>query len=265
MKPRPAAPAGHLLDDALHPFGLTVLGCARVTADERPADYPGQDATPWVILIGQAGSSIWPAFSRSREYTEAIGAGHSADAHLQAGPLDRWSARVAGPIARAFDAHALFPFTGPPFHPFQRWALRAGAVQASPLGLLLHERYGSWFAYRFALLCEHLPAGCRSSAAASSMALHAGCQHCHEQPCLSACPVDAITPEGPKPLACASHLHTPAGQYCLQQGCQARLACPVGQPYRYQPEHRRFHMQAQAHALPVAALQQNNSAPASCA
>ena len=40
----------------------------------------------------------------------------------------------------------------PDMPPFQRWALRAEAVYASPLGILIHPEYGLWHAYRAALL-----------------------------------------------------------------------------------------------------------------
>ena len=37
-------------------------------------------------------------------------------------PLDRWSRRLIERLARELGGRALFPFGGPPFLPFQRWA-----------------------------------------------------------------------------------------------------------------------------------------------
>ena len=68
-----------------------------------------------------------------------------------ADPLDRWSRQVIEALASEFSAEALFPFGGPPFLPFQRWAQRAEPVHASPIGLLIHPRFGLWHSYRGAL------------------------------------------------------------------------------------------------------------------
>ena len=43
---------------------------------------------------------------------------------------------------------------------------------------------------------------------------------------------------------CAAHLHQPQGVACMQGGCLARRACPVGVDNRYKPEHAAFHMAA---------------------
>ena len=67
-------------------------------------------------------------------------------------PIDRYTRRAVTSLAARFDAEALFPFGGPPWHPFQRWAIRAEALERSPLGVLIHPEYGLWHAYRAALL-----------------------------------------------------------------------------------------------------------------
>ena len=54
-------------------------------------------------------------------------------------------------LARDLGALALFPFGGPPFWPFQQWARRSEPVHPSPIGLLIHPRYGLWHSYRGAL------------------------------------------------------------------------------------------------------------------
>ena len=64
-------------------------------------------------------------------------------------PIDRWTASVLAGLADA----ALFPFGGPPHHPFQRWARRADpSLSSSPLGILIHPEFGLWHALRGALL-----------------------------------------------------------------------------------------------------------------
>lgn len=116
---------------ALAPHGLMLRGGFH----PEPAD--GLDGAT-LLLIGNAGPALWRAFEA---YAYADDAPH---------PLDRWTrARLD---AVAFGASALYPFEGPPYHPFQRWAMRAEPVHPSPLGMLIHPAYGLWHAYRGALL-----------------------------------------------------------------------------------------------------------------
>ena len=63
-----------------------------------------------VVLAGNAGPAMWSVFSRAR-----------AQATQQLS-LDVWTEEVLTPIARVLGAQLLFPFGGPPFQPFQRWA-----------------------------------------------------------------------------------------------------------------------------------------------
>jgi epoxyqueuosine reductase len=57
-------------------------------------------------------------------------------------PIDRWSRRVIGHMACDLGAKALFPFGGPPWHPFIAWAKRSGRAWESPVGFLVHDRAG---------------------------------------------------------------------------------------------------------------------------
>ena len=144
---------------------------------------------------------------------------------------------MVGAIAAKAGARALFPFEGPPYHPFQRWAQRAEAVFGSPLGLLVHRDYGLWHAYRAALLLPD----------ALSLERDEGdspCLTCVGQPCLTACPVGAFSGEGYDVGACAAHLSTGEGKACLEGGCRARGACPLGGRYIYRQDHLAFHMAA---------------------
>lgn len=179
-----------------------------------------------LILIGNAGSAFWPAFRESREYRD--GRPH---------PLDRWSERVISGLARRLDAHAVFPFNGPPYHPFQRWARRAETLFPSPLGMLIHPEYGLWHAYRGALIVDRHVSGLPSRSDAASP-----CLSCEAQPCLHACPVDAFHGGGFDADSCASHLS--GSNTCTEDGCRARNACPAGKPFQYMREQHRFHLAA---------------------
>jgi hypothetical protein len=175
-----------------------------------------------VLLVGNAGGAMWEAFSP----------------HIdgERNPLDRWTKRVIDPLAENFDARAVYPF-GPDAPPFQRWALRAESVHASPIGILIHPEYGLWHAYRAALLfSERLDLPPRTETASP-------CESCVEKPCLLACPVSAFTGTAYDIGACAAHLAS-TEQTCLSVGCHARNACPIGEEWRYPEAQTRFHMAA---------------------
>lgn len=195
--------------------------------DKPPVLKDGQAAAS-IVLFGNIGSSIWPAFQRWRD------APANKDAQ---NPLDTWSKAVIEPVARDFGATAYFP-SDPPWQPFQQWAMRAEGLQPSPLGILIHPEYGLWHGYRGAFGFGHaLPA---------QPARHAHpCDTCSGKPCLSACPVDAVSACGFQISPCRAHLTTADGQAgCMTSGCLARNACPVGVQHRYHPEQLRFHMAA---------------------
>jgi len=218
------------LDDiaaAAAPYGLILRGGFHPTPDDAVPPLPDGALARTVVLLGNAGPSMWDAFARSWAFARG-----GPDA------LDRWTAEVVGEVAATFCASAVFPFGGPPYRPFQRWARRAEPVAPSPLGILIHPDYGLWHAYRGALLFTQRldlpPSDTRPSP----------CDTCRDRPCLTTCPVGAFRPDGYDVTACASFLDSPAGADCLDLGCRARRACPAGAAYRYRPAQARWHMAA---------------------
>ncbi len=150
-------------------------------------------------------------------------------------PIDRWSLRIISNLAAELNAEPLFPFGGPPYLPFLRWAMESGRAWQSPAGMLVHDTAGLMISYRGALRFAHriaLPATGRSP-----------CEVCADQPCMTACPVDALSAaRGYDVAACHAFLDTEAGDDCLSQGCKARRACPVSQTFGRDPEQSAFHM-----------------------
>ena len=180
-----------------------------------------------IVLAGAAGRDGWSAFAASPEARD--GADH---------PLDRWSRRVIEALARELGAKAFFPFGGPPYLPFQQWAQRAEPVHPSPIGILIHPRYGVWHSYRGALgLSEKL--GVSEPAPVPSP-----CESCSGRWCLKTCPVGAFSSVGYDVAACAAHVKSAAGTDCMALGCRARRACPVGAEHAYGPEQASFIMRA---------------------
>jgi len=214
------------IERAVTPFGLIVRGGFHPV----PGDaVPGAEATEvTLVLIGNAGSAMWHAFHR---------AWPAARRKQERHPLNTWTREVISPIATDLGARALYPMDGPPYLPFQRWAAKAEGLRQSPLGTLLHPVYGQWHAYRAALVFGYrMPVPLPQPAPDF-------CAECRDKPCLSGCPVSAFRPERYDVATCAAHLATSEGGECMDRGCLARRACPVGREYLYSPVHARFHME----------------------
>ena len=223
----------HRLQERLRDFGLFVRGITRLSSAEIDT-YGFEQDKPWLALVGNIGSSYWPVFSQAPEFDDA-----GPD------PLDRWSERVAGVLADELSLHPVYPFSGPPYYPFQQWAQRAEALEQSPIGVMMHPKFGLWHSYRFALLGADFGLQETRQTAASP------CLSCDDQPCLQRCPVGAFDATGYAVDRCASYLQQTPGAECHQQGCLARYACPVAPELRYDPAQGRFHLRAFLHARPL--------------
>ncbi len=197
---------------------LTVLGALSIEGD---ADAPRGMAR--LVLLGPAPHTFWRAFQDSAE-----GQDGAPD------PIDRWSRRVIGTWACERGGKALFPFGGPPFRPFLRWAVDSGRAWSSPVGALVHDTFGLMVSYRGALavpdafeLPETPPKPCDT---------------CLDQPCLTACPVGALGNEPYDVPTCKSHIASPEGADCIGQGCRVRRACPLSLGAGRDPAQSAYHM-----------------------
>ena len=188
---------------------------------------PGDGAPKGIeslVLLGPHEPGFWDCFTASDEYQDG-----------RPNPLDRWSDRMITVLAARLNATPIFPFGGPPYQPFIRWAQASGRAHLSPVGLLVHDHAGLMVSYRGALgfaetitLPEVPPNPCLSCAA---------------QPCRSSCPVDAFAGEAYDVAACKADLHRPEND-CLSRGCAVRRACPVSQSYGRIEAQSAFHMEA---------------------
>jgi hypothetical protein len=218
------------LSAALQPHGMLVRGGFALTeTDERLlADFPdlaSETRGRSLVLVGNVGAPLYDAFFATGDPTGR-------------NPLDDWTKRLVLPIAARIGARAAFPSDGPPWLPFQRWAMRAEGVKPSPLGVLIHPEFGLWHAYRAALVFDQAldlqPAPFRAHP----------CDACVEKPCLTTCPVGAVTTGGYAVDNCARHVAGGAGKACRSIGCLARRACPVGTEHVYPDRAMEFHMAA---------------------
>lgn len=215
MEPVAAVPVNLAQIEALAAkHQLQVLG-GFCTQDD--PDLP--KGTQSLLLLGPQEPGYWPHVRAQPEWGGPD-------------PIDRWSRRVIGGMACTFGAKAIFPFGGPPYHPFYSWALRTGQVWDSPVRLLVHKTQGLMVSFRGALALKQrieLPAAARV------------CDGC-TAPCLNACPAAALTDAGYNVPACHDFLDTAPGASCMNLGCAVRRACPLSLGYARLTEHSAYHM-----------------------
>lgn len=197
--------------------GLTILGGFHPEASD---NVPGHPKT--LMLIGPE-QGMWQIFTQSAEYSDGL-----------KDPLDRWSLRTINALADAANAVAHYPFGGPPHLPFYSWALKTGRIWASPVGLLVHVQSGLLVSFRGALAFADrlsLPEPQNASP----------CETC-AKPCLTACPVGALSGNGYDVPSCRDYVASDAAD-CAEAGCAVRMACPVGRGLQPKDQSR-FHMSA---------------------
>jgi hypothetical protein len=224
----PALTDGAIVTSVLRPEALAIRGAFHPRPEDAVPGFPDNADVGTLVLLGWTGGHQWPAFATSPEAVD--GKPH---------PLDRWSRRLIDAAASALGAVAFYPFGGPPHLDFQRWALRAEAVARSPIGMLIHPRWGLWHAYRGAL-------GFRERLVLTNVTEGpTPCETCADRPCLSSCPVAAFSEdEGYDVTACRQHVRGPRGESCMTYGCAARRACPFRPEEPYSPAQSTFHMKA---------------------
>lgn len=197
-----------LIEQAVAPHGLMIMG---------------HDSSR--VLIG-TDANWWDTFIASPEYGD-----HARD------PVDRWSKRIIGALATELGATVAFPSDGPPYAPFIAWALGTGRFWQSPTGMMIHDTAGLMISIRGALT---LPTPLPDAVHGSSP-----CDACVDQPCVSACPVSALSGTAPYDVpACKAYIATPAGIDCMSGGCLVRRACPVSQTFARPDAQSAFHMKA---------------------
>ncbi len=217
---RPTAGTYAHLEHAAQAAGLIIMGALHPRLSAAKQLDGGT-----LILLGAAGA-FWPTLQASAEWQDR-----------RPDPVDRWSLRVIGQLAQAFDAKAYYPFGGPPYAPFIDWALKSGRTFSSPVGALVHDTVGMLISYRGALhFANEFPI---PEAEGPSP-----CITC-PAPCTTSCPVGALNTHSFYDVAaCHDHLSTPEGQTCMTGGCLARLACPLSTGAERDPEQSAHHMRA---------------------
>lgn len=206
------------------PFPCAALdGCglnrqAVLDLDKLPDDMLWKDGAlaagyRQLILIGHGGTSLWEAVTRSGiNSLDPID-----DFTLQT--IQRWmTEELPG------NRHEIV-YPGPQSIPLQRLGALAGWHHATPLMLGIDADWGTWFAYRAAVLADtHF---------APTLAVDRTnpCTPCATRPCVAACPASAMSEAGFALQKCLAWRQLTDSTCAFT--CLARLACPVGNEHRY--------------------------------
>jgi hypothetical protein len=169
-----------------------------------------------LLLLGSSGERFFSFFSKTKR------AGID--------PLDSYTKEIVQRLMSQCMPDALgvyFPFE-PPFLPFIQMARAGGLGELSPLGILVHQEYGPWFALRACIALSDEAPSVEPAASA--------CEAC-AAPCVDACPARAVRREGFSVSSCGTaRLYGPCENRCV-----AREACPVGVSWRYTEDAIYFH------------------------
>ncbi len=180
---------------------------------------------PRLVLIGHAGRAFWSALK-----ARGLHGSDPVDTFVQE-QVGAWMARQPGEPTWWL----VFPGAAPVG--LQALGALAGWHHPSPFWVGVQAEWGSWYAYRAVVLVSEpwpltLPQRAESP-----------CLSCAAQPCVSACPAQALSGEPVQHRAglqaCVDH-RLQAASPCADR-CLARQACPVGAEHRYTDEQTAYH------------------------
>lgn len=166
-----------------------------------------------LILLGHGGRRLW----------ECVLAAGITSEH----PIDDYSIRS---VERWFAEHLpghryriLFP--GERAIGLQALGKLAGWHHPSPIMVGVDREWGSWYAYRAVIMAD------TDFAPSVPEEQLSPCPTCDTQPCIGACPANALK-DGEFNLDICSRYRLLPESACAH-GCLARQACPVGSRHRY--------------------------------
>lgn len=166
-----------------------------------------------LILIGNGGRALWQTIQR-----EGVQSADPID-DFSTHEVRRWLA------AQANGRRYAIVYPGERLIGLQTLGERAGWHFASPFMVGINERWGTWFAYRVAVLADTDFAPTRPVSGESP------CMTCRSRPCVAACPAKAVESDGFNLANCVSYRLRPDS--ACRTTCLARLACPVRADHRY--------------------------------
>lgn len=174
-----------------------------------------------LILLGHGGKAFWSALKNSPINTD--------------NPVDDFSIDIVRQLFATKLSNHCFQiiYPGPPTVPLQTLGELAGWHNRSPFMVGINAQWGSWFAYRVAILAD-TQLDCTPTIAAKSP-----CLTCSDKPCISSCPATAITAEHFDIRRCTDYRSLQSSP-CIDK-CISRISCPVKEEHRYSEEQINYH------------------------
>lgn len=172
-----------------------------------------------LILIGHGGKTLWECVKAAR-----IGGDN---------PIDDYSIQA---IEQCFAEHLhgnRYRIIFPGEHPvgLQQLGKLAGWHHAAPFMVGIDPEWGTWYAYRAAVLTD--TGFCPSRVVDRS----SPCTDCQTRPCITACPAAAMDGASLALEECIAYRKRDDSK-CIHT-CLARVACPVGSEHRYDDDQLR--------------------------
>ena len=166
-----------------------------------------------LLLVGHGGRRLWSAVQAAQLDSE-----HPIDDYTRM-TLHNWF-RTHLPQHRY---RIVYPGKGTV--PLQALGQLAGWHHPSPFMVGVDAQWGSWFAYRAAILTDTqwVPTQVKPTTSA--------CAVCRDRVCVRACPAQALEPVFSM-KACASYRLS--DRSACQTRCVAREKCPLGKVHRYE-------------------------------
>lgn len=165
-----------------------------------------------LILIGHGGKTLWASLKASGINSED--------------PIDDFSSEKLRQ-ALAGHRHTLI-YPAKDSVGLQTLGKLAGWHHTSPFMVGINQSWGSWFAYRAVALSD------TDFVPTPPLVSVSPCGTCQDQPCISACPAQAVSDSAFDLNKCVTY-RKQATSLC-RETCLARISCPVASEHRYDDE-----------------------------
>ncbi|MBV1910562.1 MAG: hypothetical protein KUG78_14770 [Kangiellaceae bacterium] len=182
-----------------------------------------------LILLGHFGTRMWQQQNKESNKQPVT----SED------PIDNYSIQT---VERVFSnkyphikTQLIYPLKGKADTTIglQQLGALVGWHSDSPLKVGINQHWGTWSAYRIAML-----ANSQFSVTVQQQAT-SPCISCQQKACISACPAQALEEKQFDLTACINYRKSDHSS--CKDRCLARMACPIGKEHQYSVEQINYH------------------------
>lgn len=179
-----------------------------------------------LILIAHAGNQLWKTLEEN-DITPLTEQSNNPIDHFTISSINSWFNQHHPAIHKKI----IYPSTQP--IALQELGQLAHWHYPSPFLVGINDQYGTWFAYRAAILCDS------DFIISEPIKSQSPCNTCQSKVCITQCPAQAISEAAFNMDACLNY-RLKENSLC-QKTCLARTACPVGKSQQYTDEQIRYH------------------------